>query len=292
MRKLYHFIRKFNRHRIKKLIPESCIFILLSLIVSHIMVVKGEPYSQWEMLKMGNYYIALGGSFLIAMTLLLFIRKINIILDERHPWEKGVWFRLKLQVIFGVALIWGLAYALAYGYFSIKGIDMWDTDYWHHDSLTIFEFIIIVNSGYFFRFAHVFLSPSKSRRSKQQKVHEVQTLDTPLWRKRNLSPHKIVLYLFVDKHVFSVSREGEKIMLDQSLIKIFGNLDQEQFFRVNKQTIVHYSLILSVDKLSPPSRILMLTLDSAVCETTTVSQERLPTFKRWSREHGIMIKKV
>ena len=82
-----------------------------------------------------------------------------------------------------------------------------------------------------------------------------------------------------DKITFLVDWKGQRYALDQSLEKLEESLDSDQFFRVNRQFIIHLKSIGEMIAYSK-SRVKIL-LDPATKTEVVVSTERSPHFKRW-----------
>ena len=82
-----------------------------------------------------------------------------------------------------------------------------------------------------------------------------------------------------DKITFLVDWKGQRFPLDQSLEKLEESLDSQQFFRVNRQFIIHLKSIGEMIAYSK-SRVKVL-LDPSTKPEVVVSTERSPHFKRW-----------
>lgn len=82
-----------------------------------------------------------------------------------------------------------------------------------------------------------------------------------------------------DKITFLVDWKGQRFALDQSLEKLEESLDPTQFFRVNRQFIIHLKSIGEMIAYSK-SRVKVL-LEPSTKPEVVVSTERSPHFKRW-----------
>lgn len=82
-----------------------------------------------------------------------------------------------------------------------------------------------------------------------------------------------------DKITFLVDWKGQRFALDQSLEKLEESLDADQFFRVNRQFIIHLKSIGEMIAYSK-SRVKILLAPPTKPEVV-VSTERSPHFKRW-----------
>lgn len=82
-----------------------------------------------------------------------------------------------------------------------------------------------------------------------------------------------------DKITFIVTKDGKRYPLDISLEKLEEICDPRTFFRINRQFIVNIENIKEMYAFSK-SRVKLI-LDPPTDQTTIVSTERSPVFKRW-----------
>lgn len=82
-----------------------------------------------------------------------------------------------------------------------------------------------------------------------------------------------------DKITFIVTREGKRFPLDHSLEKLEELLDENRYFRINRQFIIAVDAIEEMYAYSK-SRVKVL-LNPPSEEDTIVSTERSPHFKKW-----------
>ncbi len=83
----------------------------------------------------------------------------------------------------------------------------------------------------------------------------------------------------VDKITFVITWDGKRYPLDQSLEKLEEMLGAHQFFRINRQFIIHVQAIREMYAYSK-SRV-KLSLHPPCDLETIVSTERSPYFKKW-----------
>lgn len=268
------------KKNVKTIIKQGCFFIVLALVASHIMVAKGEPYTFYELLGFEGYYLSMGGCFLITMTTIAAIVGVNWLLDRRFaPGSGNMYMRFVLQVGFGVLFIVGLTYELVAVYFDLRETDISETDYNKNDLVAMLEFVVLINTHYFTRFYYRHSVSQTAKKPKPiDKSSELPASEASQWKRQHLSATKIVLYRLMDRHVFSFTREGKKGLLPMNTLKeVYETLDQD-FFRINEQTVIHRSLILSVNR---QSSILILILDSTELPEAKVSRGKVSGFKQW-----------
>ena len=89
-----------------------------------------------------------------------------------------------------------------------------------------------------------------------------------------------VAYFFAEgKYAFLVDKSGVRYIIDNTLEKLIEALDPDEFFRINRQVIVHLN---SIKKMSTWfSRRIKLELIPPFEKETIVSTERVKDFKEW-----------
>lgn len=76
-----------------------------------------------------------------------------------------------------------------------------------------------------------------------------------------------------------VTLEDKKYIMDQTLEELSQHLDAENFFRANRQFLIHFPAIKAVHKYHKGK--LAIELNLPVNDTLTVSSERASIFKEW-----------
>lgn len=89
----------------------------------------------------------------------------------------------------------------------------------------------------------------------------------------------VAFFYATHKLVCLVDNRGQKFLLDQSLSDIEKQLDESQFFRVNRKYLVNMSAIRKM-KSFPKSKLL-IELEPEQDEEIIVSQENVAGFKAW-----------
>lgn len=122
--------------------------LIASVIGAHFVVMFGEKISLFEALLMPAYYIALGGSAIIAFLLINTIWAITAWLDKRYDWYEHPYLRCAYQFLVGIILTSLLAFVLAALYFYIRGQNIVDTLYLQFDYPVIILLLILLNGYY------------------------------------------------------------------------------------------------------------------------------------------------
>jgi DNA-binding LytR/AlgR family response regulator len=96
-------------------------------------------------------------------------------------------------------------------------------------------------------------------------------------------PLERVAYLYSkEKVAFAVDRESRHFILDGTLSELEQSLDGEEFYRINRQEIVHLSYIRSFRTFERVRVEIELELPTPT--TLLVSQGIGPAFRKWIRE--------
>ena len=94
-----------------------------------------------------------------------------------------------------------------------------------------------------------------------------------------VSSSDLAYILIEDQLVRLVSMDGKRHLVDNSLDELEKSLDPGQFFRINRQMMVHVHSVRTVSKWF--NSRLKLELDPACPEDVIVSRERVKVFKEW-----------
>jgi len=93
-------------------------------------------------------------------------------------------------------------------------------------------------------------------------------------------PSEEVAYFFAEgKYVFLVHQDGDRYLIDYTLDKLHNLLDPAQFFRANRQIIVHIDAIKTMHSWF--KRRIKLEMTPAFDKEVIVSSERMKDFKLW-----------
>ncbi len=96
---------------------------------------------------------------------------------------------------------------------------------------------------------------------------------------QKIETKEIVFIHSLDKSTFIYTQNGRSRMVDYSLDQLERLLDPSQFFRISRQTIVHFSFISQIEMLSKSRLMVKTTVPSN--EQLIVSSNRQTKFKQW-----------
>jgi len=115
------------------------------------------------------------------------------------------------------------------------------------------------------------LQKEKSQRLKRFLIRVGQNLKT-------VDLDEVAYFYTEDKITFLVNVEGKRYPIDFSLEKLEEDLDDEIFFRINRQFIIQ---VASIDKMVSVSKSRVKLVLKPLSSETIVSTDRSGKFKRW-----------
>ncbi len=90
----------------------------------------------------------------------------------------------------------------------------------------------------------------------------------------------VVLFYTQNRVVFVVDKEDRRYIYDKSLAELEEELDPQEFFRVNRQYILHIDAIKSFKPYDRGKIQIRLNLENT-SHRIIVSQHTAPVFKKW-----------
>ena len=90
---------------------------------------------------------------------------------------------------------------------------------------------------------------------------------------------QVAYFVSVDKLTFVVARDGTRGLLDETLADVEAAVDAQEFFRLNRQTIVAAAAIRRFSAIGRGR--LRVELEPAAAGDVEVPQERAAAFRRW-----------
>jgi DNA-binding LytR/AlgR family response regulator len=96
-----------------------------------------------------------------------------------------------------------------------------------------------------------------------------------------LPVEEIAYFYTKDEHNYLRTFANETFLVDESLEDIFSNVDEQLFFRANRQTIINFNACSYFSYLEHGK--LQVALQPGTDEPVIISQKRSPLFKEWVR---------
>jgi DNA-binding LytR/AlgR family response regulator len=96
-----------------------------------------------------------------------------------------------------------------------------------------------------------------------------------------VNPNDAAYFYSEQKATYMIDKAGKSFPLDQSLSKVEEDLEQQGFFRINRNLIVHIDSIEEMHSFGKGRIRLRLIYDKVNSDYCTVSTERAPAFRKW-----------
>jgi DNA-binding LytR/AlgR family response regulator len=88
-----------------------------------------------------------------------------------------------------------------------------------------------------------------------------------------------IAYFFTEhKIVFVRDQQGRQMIVDKNLTELESELDQQDFFRLNRKFIAHQK---AIDRFKPDNGKIQIFLKPEIKEEVFVSKETAPAFRKW-----------
>lgn len=255
-----------------------------ALVAGHFTLTYGSGESFFQMLVHWYYWRDLLLSSGIAFLLISIVYISIVRLDRLYDWRDYPIQRAGLQLLLAVALPSIVAFLMAWGYFFIFGIDIFKT---HYPEL-IFQLVVVL-----ILLLNVYYLALYFFRRWQQAEHAMKVVPQP---KADESKNKSILvqkgskvlpvsvenicYIIHDRE-YNILRtvDREDFIINGSLDEIQGQLDEQNFFRVNRQMIANYR---ACDHFEPENfGKLRLIVNPPIADKIIISQKRAKKFREW-----------
>ncbi len=209
------------------------------------------------------------------------IRMLIIRLDRSFAYEEGLVRRLVWQILLSILL--GLGFIIAST--EVLNWGFRDTpvpDHFYTFDLFIFLiWILALNTFYVGRFYYLkFLEISRSDEVRLQDDQQEFIIKQNKGSIR-IPFAEVIAVVKVGEYSQLLTATGGKHYLDDSLTQIELLLPGEHFFRLNRQHLVHRSIIRSFSKELNGKLSVDLSETDGLLTSVTVSRTKAPAFKKW-----------
>jgi hypothetical protein len=265
--------------------------LIACLIGAHLLVAYGETLSIFQMLLMPYYYYALIPSFLIAAILFYIIRAINIQLDKKFDWAERPLQRAGTQIFFAFIIPAFCAFLLAFAYFVVRGINIFQTTYLKYDFQFILLQLLLINLYYvayhfYQKWSHAEKTISQlALKHTDPQAAIKQTFQVNKGATNILLPVDGIAYFFREGYSnYLRTVNGEDYFVNATLDEVQQQLPEDAFFRANRQLIINREACKGYDLLSYGK--LNIKLQPTLTTDAVVSQKRARDFKQWIELSG------
>ncbi|MCU0447327.1 MAG: LytTR family transcriptional regulator [Microscillaceae bacterium] len=266
-----------------------------SLLIGHFFVVVGQDKSLFLLWQDSDYYRDTIITALITLAVWGLVRIITIYLDKKISWTENIFARVAWQVLLGLGLPILLSLGLVFLFFIfIIGQNILES------SFPIYEFpisvliILMLNLyyvTYFFynelRYKNLIINDLQEKTVSEflpenhiTPKSDTKTLIVNSGQKNiPIATEQIAYFFKEDDYLYLCTFQQEKFLLNATLDELAQKLNEEVFFRVNRQIIVNrkackYYTQIEFGKIN---LILVPTYEKEVI----ISQKRANEFKEW-----------
>ncbi|MEM1325525.1 MAG: LytTR family DNA-binding domain-containing protein [Bacteroidota bacterium] len=255
---------------------------ILTLLVQHIGI-SWEEIKDYVTLR-SYWYNLIYNSALIFLNLWLLKQWIKC-LDQRLPYRPHFAKRILLQLSISIVGLMALIESLTFLYVKVwmKG-DYWD-NHWNTDIIFSVALIMLINLIYVCLYliyeekstSVTETAPNITAASLSPQQINVQLGST----KFSLFPDEIALIVSTNRLVKVITLEKKSYWSNKSLRQLTDQLDPHQFYRANRQILIHRQLIKGYRKLPNRKLLLILTSPTLFEEDIFISKEKASTFQNW-----------
>lgn len=273
-----------------KVFYDDLIFrIIASVVCAHFVVMYGVEISFFVVLLKPMYWIAMGGSALIAFILVTAIRSVTIRLDKRYDWASRMTPRIFLQLTFGLFLPGVIAFLLAFIYFTVRGVDVFKTYYLRIDYPVILLLILLANAYYLVYYVIAKLKVVDGGNATDM-LDTVSSTNGQVFLVNDgkqsipVQVDQIAYFFREGDYNFLRTFEMEDYPIDRSLDEIEGYLPTTDFFRANRQFIIGRKAFQKFESLDYNK--LGIFIQPEYKSQIIISQKRSRPFKDWIKLNG------
>jgi len=253
---------------------------LASLVIAHVIVAMG--HNNWlEMMSHAGYYFDLLISFVSVFVVFEYVDRMTSYLDRKFPWRHGLLLRILLQILLVVAIPALLAILITFiQWHFVYGQNMAEQGYFSVEFPVTLLFIVIVNLAFV-----IYYLATQVQVSENQGLHDSLSSgpSVVLARKGNKNvpiPVNETAYLSLRNGViFVTTKDGTDLMLSDNLDFYEKSLSEKNFFRANRQTIIHRMACKSFKNVENGK--IEVQLEPDIVPSVIVSQKRAAAFRKW-----------
>lgn len=226
-----------------------------------------------------SYWYNLTYNIIIISISLFLLRTWLKWLDRRVPYRPNFARRILFQLLTSVIGLLTFIEIATFIYVKIwmKG------DYWDHHLHTDIPFAIVLILITNLLYIGLYLM--------EENKTEPKSLDKPILPRRisvqigtasfSLSPNEIALIISTNRLVKVTATNEKSYWSNQSLKELAIQLGDNQFYRANRQTLIHRQLIKGYRKLPNRKLELILTSSTITDEKIYISKAKASTFQTW-----------
>ncbi|MGQ3014382.1 MAG: LytTR family transcriptional regulator DNA-binding domain-containing protein [Flavobacteriales bacterium] len=240
-----------------------------------VIALNNDPLPQ--LLRTDWFWRDLAAGSVIGFGVWLCIRFISIRLDARVAWKTAFYKRLALQTVFGWALPSVLLFALCWLMFEWLVGQPFFESYFPYYEYPFSVLLLALINGYYLVSA---LLQKDEMPGRKEVLLAVKGADV-----YPLRPETIRVVMKNDTNLSVYTADGQKYSLSGTLDALEQTLQKPDFYRINRQVIMHVSAIRSYRAIENGK--IEINCTEALPESIIVSQKKAADFRKWISASGV-----
>lgn len=234
-----------------------------------------------ELLYIPSFFSDLIFAIIVTYGVGIYLVKINAKLDIKYSWLKQFKIRLVKQFVFGVFLPLILAILLEIAYLKSIDITFFESSILNLELPLAFIYLMLINLGLL---ATYLLKNRQDIFENQQHIHGdmPKALNFINVQKglleENLAIERCALIMSANKLLWLLTFSGEKYRLKGTLDEWETKLKYSNFYRINRQYIVSFVAIQSIEPTSTRKLKVNFTFPN---DDVYISKPNIAKFKQW-----------
>ena len=256
------------------------------LAISEITDSIGREESLFQRMSTRHFYTDLLGGFVIALILWEIVRQVIRWLDRRYDWMEQPLKRIFLQLLLGVILPSFLAFLGTMVFMKLAyNQDIFKTSWLTNEVYTVILLIVLINLVYLTWWLYLkWKEHDKLATNAGSKPINTdagyQVVEVARAGKKILLPHKDIAYAYLNNgYCYIKPFEGDGFVTSYTLDELTKILDEDNFFRVNRQTLISRKSCAAYESIENGK--IRLDTNPAFKSPVIVSQKRASEFRKW-----------
>ncbi len=256
------------------------------LAISEITDSIGREESLLQRMSTRHFYTDLLGGFVIALLLWEIVRQIIRWLDRRYDWMEQPLKRILLQISLGVVLPSFLAFVGTMIFMKLAyNQDIFKTSWLNNEVYTVILLIVLINLVYltwwlYLKWKEQHKASSNAESKSVSAEAGYQVVEVSRAGKKILLPHQDIAYAYLNNgYCYIKPFEGDGFVTSYTLDELTRVLDENNFFRVNRQTLINRKSCAAYESIENGK--IKLETNPALKTPVIVSQKRASEFRKW-----------
>ncbi|MCS4433416.1 LytTR family DNA-binding domain-containing protein [Aquiflexum gelatinilyticum] len=254
---------------------------VFSILTGFFFVAIGQDISLFVLFGRWEFYFDWFCVVLIVFLVTYLMSRINTYLERKYPWNSDFKKRLLLQFLFNVLLVTGVSFFLVFVYMEfVLCLSIVETSYFEYELPISIVVILVINLIFVIQY---FVDKEKSAVSRENAVVMPQKIIGFSGKSRIAIDPTRIIYIEKEGSIsFLYLESGDRYVYYGTLEELESKLAPNNFFRSNRQTIVHRDNCMGYD--TERSGQVNLTLKIPHQKQVKISQKKAKDFKNWLLE--------